>query len=97
MTFHRPPYIITTGLLIPKKYAAITIYPFIFAKPGMSATMLRHEKIHIEQWKQGWWIGFLVKYLYYHYTVGYKENPYEKEAYAHQDDLEDEHEDINQT
>ncbi len=62
-------------------YTAITIYPFIFSaiKP-MSEELRRHEEKHIEQWKRGWWIGFLIKYLYYNLRYGYRNNPYEIEA-----------------
>jgi len=35
---------------------------------------------------KGWIIGFYVSYFYYSWKYGYKENPYEVEAYEHQGD-----------
>jgi len=62
-------------------YTAITIWPFIFSdKVPMDAPIERHERKHLEQWKRGFWIGFLFKYLYYHAKYGYWNNPYEVEA-----------------
>jgi hypothetical protein len=64
----------------------ITLWPFVFITDKKSRTLIEHEKIHIKQAENGWVIGFYLKYLYYHFTKGYKNNPYEIEAYAHQDD-----------
>ena len=71
---------------------AIAIWPFIFIvkEDNRTAdelrTLIEHEKIHHRQQLRGWLIGFYVKYFYYHLRYGYKNNPYEIEAYAHQDD-----------
>jgi len=40
----------------------------------------RHEDEHKRQWRRGWYIGFLVKYLYYNMRLGYWNNPYEVAA-----------------
>ena len=64
----------------------IALWPFIFVLDKDDKTLVEHEKIHIKQQERGLVIGFYLKYLYYHFTVGYEKNPYEIEAYAHQDD-----------
>lgn len=64
----------------------ITLWPFIFVDDKTNRTLVEHEKIHIKQAQRGWVIGFYLKYLYHHYTKGYDNNPYEIEAYAHQND-----------
>jgi len=93
---HMPPYVIQVKKLWGTTNG-FAFWPFILVLDESNRTVIEHEKIHIKQQLRGLLIGFYIKYLYYHYTVGYEENPYEKEAYAHQDDWKDEHEDINQT
>ena len=93
---HLPPYIIK-GKTIPVPFVedwvdGIAIFPFIFIKedPNRTAererTLIEHEKIHIRQQLRGLLIGFYIKYFYYNWKYGYKNNPYELEAYAHQED-----------
>jgi hypothetical protein len=64
----------------------IALWPFIFVDDKENRTLVEHEKIHIKQAEKGRVIGFYLKYIYYHFKYGYKNNPYEIEAYAHQDD-----------
>lgn len=42
--------------------------------------LLKHEAIHIEQYKRYGFIGFLIRYIYYHFKYGYQKNPLEIEA-----------------
>jgi len=63
------------------------IWPFIFhADQIPSRTLIEHEKIHLKQQARGLIIGFYLKYFYYNWKYGYENNPYEIEAYKHQDD-----------
>jgi len=39
-----------------------------------------HEDFHKKQWRDGWYIGFLLKYLYFNVKYGYWNNPYEVAA-----------------
>lgn len=94
----KPPYIIYVNRLrlYPDWVEGTAIYPFIFIKnkDGRSEdelrTMIEHEKIHIKQQAKGWLVGFYIMYLYYSARYGYKKNPYEVEAYKHQDDWKEE-------
>lgn len=65
----------------------ITIWPFIFIWPKKYATAkaIRHEMVHIEQWKRYWIVGFPFVYFYYHLKFGYWKNPLEIEAYKRQE------------
>ena len=64
-----------------------TVWPFIFHSEALpSRTLIEHEKIHLRQQLNGFLIGFYIKYFYYHWKYGYEKNPYEVEAYAHQED-----------
>lgn len=67
-------------------FTGLAIYPFIFIHSDLQGedynTVLRHELIHIEQQKELYWIGFFVLYFYYNATRGYRNNPFEQEAYA---------------
>ena len=40
-----------------------------------------HEDVHQEQIQKEGWIKFMVKYFYYSAKYGYRQNPYEVEAY----------------
>ena len=47
---------------------------------------LQHEYTHYEQWNKCKFagIGFFIKYVWYNIKYGYKENPFEKEAYENE-------------
>lgn len=63
------------------------IWPFIFLSVDEpSRSLIEHEKIHLRQQLRGFLIFFYIKYFYYHFKYGYNDNPYEVEAYKHQDD-----------
>jgi len=75
----------------------ITIYPFIFISDEFSddTRMLNHEKIHMEQYKELLWIGFVVLYVlnwlflfckYWDFELSYRSVMFESEAYNHDDD-----------
>ncbi len=52
------------------------------------AITANHEKIHYKQCIDCWVIGFYPLYLYYHIKYGYKNNPFEVEAFDNEDNLE---------
>ena len=69
------------------KFNGLAVWPFIFFdKEIPDRSLIEHEKIHIRQQLKGWLIGFYIKYLYFNFRYGYKRNPYEVEAYKHEDD-----------
>lgn len=63
----------------------ITLYPFIFIRFSESdertPILLKHELIHIEQIYRMGVIKFYLTYIWYWLRYGYRDNPYEVEAY----------------
>lgn len=54
---------------------------YVVAEFRWHAGLLRHEAVHLEQMHQdGAWY-FTLMYLYFLVTLGYLENPYERQAY----------------
>ena len=68
---------------IPKKgFKAMAIFPFIFVRGNeISDKTLNHEKIHFAQQKEILIIFFYLFYLIFWIKYGYKNSPFEKEAY----------------
>ena len=76
-------------------YVAVSFAIFIFFKYERVEQVWRHETIHYRQQKEMLFIGQWLMYAYY-YLVGlykyrdrykaYRENPFEREAYANQED-----------
>jgi hypothetical protein len=82
-----------TILPIGKGKIAITLYPYIFVKRKyiklFTKKALNHELIHEAQIKELGLIRFYIMYLWFFVKGGYKRaNPFELEAYAHDDDLD---------
>lgn len=76
---------------LPKKFVAITLYPFIFYHGQPTEAIRHHELVHILQVIRVGWIKFHLLYLWYSIKYGYKNNPFEVEAretVAHHDDIE---------
>ena len=48
----------------PIEIWAITLGPFVFCKGELSEKTKRHETIHFMQYKELWFIGFLLIYLF---------------------------------
>ena len=65
---------------------AFTLGPIIFIRPNHSEALYAHELIHVRQWWDDPYL-FWFKYLYYFLRYGYKNNPYEIEAYKVQDEF----------
>ena len=79
-------------LPIGKNKVAMTLYPFIFVKRKhadlFTPKVLNHELIHEAQIKEFGLIRFYLMYLWFFAKGGYKRaNPFELEAYTHDDDL----------
>ena len=75
---------------------AITLYPYIIARDRLGITTYHHEKIHLVQQKELWVVGFYILYVWYwararakglNGSDAYYAIPFEKEAYAHQNNL----------
>lgn len=58
-------------------------FPFVVVsrKSNYIDATIRHESIHFRQCLELWAIGFYVLYLWYLIRYGYKNNPFELEAY----------------
>ena len=74
---------------------AITLYPFIICKGKLDQRTRTHEIIHLHQQREllligfyllyvGFWVWNLVKHQ--SFQAAYEEIPFEKEAYANDDD-----------
>ena len=81
----------------PININAITLGPFIISRGKMSDDTLRHEMIHYVQYKELFYIGFLIIYLYdflYNAIIlkqglsssSYRNIRFEKEAYDNDHD-----------
>ena len=80
----------------PIEIGAITVGPFIFIRGTASEVLRNHERIHWEQYKELYIIGFLFLYVYYWlqgYLISrdgkaaYYSIPFEREAYANDQNL----------
>ena len=74
-------------------YLAMTLGEFIFAKRPLNDIEIQHEKIHVSQYRELLYIGFLLWYLvefiillfkYCNWNMAYRNISLEKEAYAQQ-------------
>jgi len=88
--------IVKNNILPFGKYVAMAIYPVIFVRKKYwirysekrREIILNHEKIHFAQQKELTSILFYIEYVYWWLIRGYKNIPFEKEAYANENDLE---------
>jgi hypothetical protein len=68
-------------VFLPKRYVAITLASHVLTRRSrLDERTLRHERAHVEQWKRHGLVGFLSRYLWYHFRYGYAKNPLEVEA-----------------
>lgn len=89
--------IIVTKYLIPKGYAGITLFPFIFLreeKLKQDAALINHEKIHLRQQAEllvvFFYIWYSAEYLirllqYRNHKQAYRNISFEREAYTNGD------------
>lgn len=79
---------------IPKllKVGGITLYPYILFKRtpadlvarGQAKSILKHEYVHINQVRRLGFFTFYTTYIWFNLTKGYRNNPFEIEAYGTQ-------------
>lgn len=70
-------------LALPRKYVAVTLWDHVFTRlEHLEESILRHERVHVRQWKQHGPVRFAVLYVWYHLRYGYSRNPFEVEARA---------------
>ncbi len=92
--------IVVFPYILSKSFAAVTIFPFIILKRKESKddfVLINHEKIHIRQQLELLWILFFIwfalEYLfrliqYRNSYLAYKNISFEREAYAHEYDID---------
>ena len=93
-------FLIVSKYLIPKGYAGMTVFPFIFLKEKQyldNKVTINHEKIHIRQQLELLILPFYIWYfgnLFYNYIKfknfqkAYRNIIFEREAYANEKDLD---------
>lgn len=91
--------IITSKYLVPKGYAAMAIFPFIFVhdrKMRDNAVLINHERIHLRQQIEllilPFYLWYVTEYLinrllYKDAKTAYRNISFEREAYANETDL----------
>ena len=91
--------ILISKFLIPKGYAGLTIYPFVFLKYESSKediTLINHERIHLKQQLELLILPFYVFYVleflfrlmqYRNWYLAYINISFEREAYANETNL----------
>lgn len=75
-------------------YKAINLFGVLFVKNNakIDEVTINHEAIHTAQWKELWYIGFVLWYIA-EWLIrlpkgnAYRNISFEREAYANQDDL----------
>jgi len=72
--------IICKRWVLSNNIKAIVLYPFIFYNGQPTAEIVRHEYEHVNQIRKNGIFKFYFKYLKYHFSKGYNNNPFEIEA-----------------
>jgi hypothetical protein len=75
-----------------KGYRAIMLFGVIFARKEykpLPEYVINHEKIHREQARDcGGYVWFYIRYIYWRIKYGYRNNPFELEAYRFESNLD---------
>jgi hypothetical protein len=81
--------IVKNKILPVSGFLAMAIWPFIFTRSDkkISDKTINHEKIHFKQQKEMLLIFFYIAYFIFWLIYGYKNMPFEKEAYENDDNL----------
>lgn len=77
----KPIEVVCSRWILSNDTIAITLYPFIFYNGEPDADTKRHEWVHVAQIQRLGWIKFYLLYIWYHFKYGYRDNPFENEAY----------------
>lgn len=65
--------------------AGIVLYPNVLVHDKYDRRTVNHELIHVYQIRQErYWGVWYLKYFYYLFKYGYRNNPYKVEAFEHQ-------------
>jgi hypothetical protein len=85
------PIFVHNNIIPFGRFTAMAFYPFIFIKKKLikGSTLKRtvnHEKIHLAQQREMFLVFFYLYYGYWWIKYGYRNIPFEREAYAKQDD-----------
>ena len=66
---------------LPRKYVAVTLWDHVFTRlEHLEESILRHEEVHVRQWKRHGLVRFAFLYTWFHFRYGYCRNPFEVEA-----------------
>lgn len=98
MPFFVMPIVSTSLRLLPKRYHAIAIFPFIFLRRGGTENeiLINHEHIHLRQQAEMlillFYLWYLIEYLiklfiYRNHNKAYRNICFEREAYRNDEDL----------
>ena len=69
--------LLLVGLVIPPTRSIWVLPPYVG-----DPELYRHEMVHIEQIERHGWLKFTALYAYYLVRYGYRNNPFEVEAYS---------------
>lgn len=68
-------------MALPRKYVAVTLSEHVFTRlERLEESVLRHEEVHVRQWKRLGLVRFPILYIWFHLRYGYWRNPFEVEA-----------------
>ncbi|NQX86692.1 MAG: hypothetical protein HRT67_12445 [Flavobacteriaceae bacterium] len=91
--------ILISKYVIPKGYAGLALFPFVFLKNKdlrSDKVLIYHEKIHLRQQLEFFVVPFFVIYgleflirlfQYKHWKMAYRNISFEREAYANENKL----------
>jgi hypothetical protein len=66
---------------LPRRYLAVTLCSHVLTRERhLDERVLRHERVHVEQWRRYGRVRFLARYLWFQWRYGYDGNPLEIEA-----------------
>ena len=91
--------LIASKYLVPKGYAAITVFPFVFLRSRAyksNRKLINHEQIHLQQQAEllvlPFFLWYAIEYLvrrtaYGGHNRSYRNISFEREAYSHDNDF----------
>jgi hypothetical protein len=80
--------LIKNKIIPPKGFKAVSIWPFVFARKELNNNDINHERIHLRQQVEMLIIPFYILYLIFTLINGYSKNPFEKEAYENEHNID---------